>query len=63
VETELVRLLGDRARIADMAARSGALGARDAADRMVDLVLAARGAGVQGAADGGAGPADVGSDS
>ena len=42
VETRLPTLLRDRARIADMAARMVAIGVRDAADKMVDLVLAAR---------------------
>ncbi|CAN5493948.1 undecaprenyldiphospho-muramoylpentapeptide beta-N-acetylglucosaminyltransferase [soil metagenome] len=42
VETELPALLRDRARIADMAARMSSIGVRDGADRMVDLVLAAR---------------------
>jgi UDP-N-acetylglucosamine--N-acetylmuramyl-(pentapeptide) pyrophosphoryl-undecaprenol N-acetylglucosamine transferase len=42
VETELPVLLRDRARIADMAARMSSIGVRDGADRMVDLVLAAR---------------------
>jgi UDP-N-acetylglucosamine--N-acetylmuramyl-(pentapeptide) pyrophosphoryl-undecaprenol N-acetylglucosamine transferase len=42
VQTELPVLLQDRARIADMAARMAAVGLRDGADRMVDLVLAAR---------------------
>jgi len=42
VRTELPALLRDRARIADMAARMASVGARDGADRMVDLVLAAR---------------------
>jgi UDP-N-acetylglucosamine--N-acetylmuramyl-(pentapeptide) pyrophosphoryl-undecaprenol N-acetylglucosamine transferase len=42
VETELPALLRDRARIADMAARMASIGVRDGADRMVDLVLAAR---------------------
>jgi UDP-N-acetylglucosamine--N-acetylmuramyl-(pentapeptide) pyrophosphoryl-undecaprenol N-acetylglucosamine transferase len=42
VETRLPGLLRDRARIADMAARMAAIGVRDAADRMVDLVLAAQ---------------------
>jgi UDP-N-acetylglucosamine--N-acetylmuramyl-(pentapeptide) pyrophosphoryl-undecaprenol N-acetylglucosamine transferase len=39
---ELVPLLGDRARVADMAARIATVGHRDGADRMVDLVFAAR---------------------
>jgi len=42
VTTELPALLQDRARIADMAARMASVGLRDGADRMVDLVLAAR---------------------
>ncbi|HEY4151996.1 MAG TPA: undecaprenyldiphospho-muramoylpentapeptide beta-N-acetylglucosaminyltransferase [Pseudolysinimonas sp.] len=42
VQSELPVLLQDRARIADMAARMAAVGLRDGADRMVDLVLAAR---------------------
>jgi UDP-N-acetylglucosamine--N-acetylmuramyl-(pentapeptide) pyrophosphoryl-undecaprenol N-acetylglucosamine transferase len=42
VETELPVLLRDRARIADMAARMASVGVRDGADRMVDLVFAAR---------------------
>jgi len=42
VETRLPVLLRDRARIADMAARMASIGVRDGADRMVDLVLAAR---------------------
>lgn len=42
VETELPILLRDRARIADMAARMASVGVRDGADRMVDIVLAAR---------------------
>jgi UDP-N-acetylglucosamine--N-acetylmuramyl-(pentapeptide) pyrophosphoryl-undecaprenol N-acetylglucosamine transferase len=42
VETSLVRLLEDRALVADMAARMGTTGALDGADRMVDLVLEAR---------------------
>ncbi|MET0304279.1 MAG: glycosyltransferase, partial [Microbacteriaceae bacterium] len=41
--TSLVSLLDDRAGIADMAARMTGAGARDGADRMVDLVLEARG--------------------
>lgn len=43
VARELPTLLADRARVADMAARMGAVGVRDGADRMVDLVLEARG--------------------
>jgi UDP-N-acetylglucosamine--N-acetylmuramyl-(pentapeptide) pyrophosphoryl-undecaprenol N-acetylglucosamine transferase len=42
VLTELPLLLRDRARIADMAARIASIGVRDGADRMVDLVCAAR---------------------
>lgn len=42
VEAELPALLRDRARIADMSARMFSIGVRDGADRMVDLVLAAR---------------------
>jgi UDP-N-acetylglucosamine--N-acetylmuramyl-(pentapeptide) pyrophosphoryl-undecaprenol N-acetylglucosamine transferase len=42
VATELPILLRDRARIADMAARMSSIGVRDGADRMVELVLAAR---------------------
>ena len=42
VETSLVRLLEDRALVADMAARMATIGALDGADRMVDLVLEAR---------------------
>jgi UDP-N-acetylglucosamine--N-acetylmuramyl-(pentapeptide) pyrophosphoryl-undecaprenol N-acetylglucosamine transferase len=42
VAGELPALLRDRARIADMAARMASIGVRDGADRMVDLVLAAR---------------------
>ncbi len=45
VETQLPVLLRDRARIADMAARMASIGVRDGADRMVELVLAARDAG------------------
>ena len=41
VGTALVALLRNRARIADMAARSGSVGALDGTDRMVDLVLRA----------------------
>ncbi len=44
VETELPALLRDRARIADMAARMSSIGVRDGAERMVDLVIAARSA-------------------
>jgi UDP-N-acetylglucosamine--N-acetylmuramyl-(pentapeptide) pyrophosphoryl-undecaprenol N-acetylglucosamine transferase len=42
VRTELVPLLGDRARVAELAARIGTVGHRDGADRMVDLVFEAR---------------------
>ncbi|MDP9028247.1 MAG: undecaprenyldiphospho-muramoylpentapeptide beta-N-acetylglucosaminyltransferase [Actinomycetota bacterium] len=42
VETQLPALLRDRARLADMAARMESIGVRDGADRMVDLVSAAR---------------------
>lgn len=42
IASSLVPLLGDPARIADLAARMHATGRRDGADRMVDLVLAAR---------------------
>jgi UDP-N-acetylglucosamine--N-acetylmuramyl-(pentapeptide) pyrophosphoryl-undecaprenol N-acetylglucosamine transferase len=42
VQGEFPVLLRDRARIADMAARMASVGVRDGADRMVDLVLAAR---------------------
>jgi UDP-N-acetylglucosamine--N-acetylmuramyl-(pentapeptide) pyrophosphoryl-undecaprenol N-acetylglucosamine transferase len=42
VQTELPVLLRDRARIADMAARMASVGARDGAERMVELVVAAR---------------------
>jgi UDP-N-acetylglucosamine--N-acetylmuramyl-(pentapeptide) pyrophosphoryl-undecaprenol N-acetylglucosamine transferase len=45
VETELPVLLRDRARIADMAARMASVGVRDGADRMVELVVAARDSG------------------
>jgi UDP-N-acetylglucosamine--N-acetylmuramyl-(pentapeptide) pyrophosphoryl-undecaprenol N-acetylglucosamine transferase len=45
VSGELVPLLGDRARVAGMAARIATVGHRDGADRMVDLVLEARAAG------------------
>ncbi|BDZ50440.1 hypothetical protein GCM10025867_26810 [Frondihabitans sucicola] len=41
VRSHVVPLLLDRARIADMAARSASVGFRDGADRMVDLVLSA----------------------
>jgi UDP-N-acetylglucosamine--N-acetylmuramyl-(pentapeptide) pyrophosphoryl-undecaprenol N-acetylglucosamine transferase len=41
VRGTLVPILLDRARIADMAARSASVGVRDGADRMVDLVLEA----------------------
>lgn len=42
VARELPPLLDDRALVADMAVRMASTGARDAADRMVDLVIAAR---------------------
>lgn len=42
VARELPPLLDDRALVADMAVRMASTGARDAADRMVDLVVAAR---------------------
>jgi UDP-N-acetylglucosamine--N-acetylmuramyl-(pentapeptide) pyrophosphoryl-undecaprenol N-acetylglucosamine transferase len=42
VQSELPALLRNRALIADMAARMVSVGVRDGADRMVDLVLAAR---------------------
>ncbi len=42
VQTRLPTLLRDRARIADMAARMASIGVRDGADKMVDLVIAAR---------------------
>lgn len=42
VASRLLPLLGDRARVAEMAARIASVGHRDGADRMVDLVLAAR---------------------
>jgi UDP-N-acetylglucosamine--N-acetylmuramyl-(pentapeptide) pyrophosphoryl-undecaprenol N-acetylglucosamine transferase len=42
VASRLIPLLGDRARVAEMAARITSVGHRDGADRMVDLVLAAR---------------------
>ena len=42
VQTELPVLLRNRARIADMAARMASVGVRDGADRMVELVVAAR---------------------
>jgi UDP-N-acetylglucosamine--N-acetylmuramyl-(pentapeptide) pyrophosphoryl-undecaprenol N-acetylglucosamine transferase len=41
VRSHIVPMLLDRARIADMAARSASVGFRDGADRMVDLVLSA----------------------
>jgi UDP-N-acetylglucosamine--N-acetylmuramyl-(pentapeptide) pyrophosphoryl-undecaprenol N-acetylglucosamine transferase len=41
VAAELIPLLRNRARVADMTARAATVGVRDAADRMVDLVLAA----------------------
>jgi UDP-N-acetylglucosamine--N-acetylmuramyl-(pentapeptide) pyrophosphoryl-undecaprenol N-acetylglucosamine transferase len=43
VTRELPTLLADRARVADMAARMASIGVRDGADRMVDLVVEARG--------------------
>jgi UDP-N-acetylglucosamine--N-acetylmuramyl-(pentapeptide) pyrophosphoryl-undecaprenol N-acetylglucosamine transferase len=43
VESSLVKLLEDRALVADMAARMSTIGRLDGADRMVDLVLEARG--------------------
>lgn len=43
VERELPVLLADRALVADMAARIVSVGVRDGADRMVDLILEARG--------------------
>lgn len=42
VTDRLIPLLGDRARVTDLAARIATVGHRDGADRMVDLVLAAR---------------------
>ena len=42
ITTSLLPLLRDRATIAEMAARSTIVGARDGADRMVDLISAAR---------------------
>jgi UDP-N-acetylglucosamine--N-acetylmuramyl-(pentapeptide) pyrophosphoryl-undecaprenol N-acetylglucosamine transferase len=45
VESGLVPLLQDRARVAGMAARIASVGHRDGADRLVDIVLAARDAG------------------
>lgn len=48
VARELVPLLRNRARIADMAARSSAIGVIDGADRMVDLIMAARRIGTMG---------------
>ena len=45
VTRALPPLLADRARVADMAARMASTGVRDAADRMVDLVLEARASG------------------
>jgi UDP-N-acetylglucosamine--N-acetylmuramyl-(pentapeptide) pyrophosphoryl-undecaprenol N-acetylglucosamine transferase len=42
VETSLVDLLTHPERVADMAARMAAIGVRDGADRMVDLLLEAR---------------------
>jgi UDP-N-acetylglucosamine--N-acetylmuramyl-(pentapeptide) pyrophosphoryl-undecaprenol N-acetylglucosamine transferase len=48
VAHSLPSLLQDRARVADMAARMVSIGVRDGADRMVDLVLEARGVEAQG---------------
>lgn len=45
VAGQLVPLLADRARIAELAARIASVGRRDGADRVVDLVLAARDSG------------------
>jgi UDP-N-acetylglucosamine--N-acetylmuramyl-(pentapeptide) pyrophosphoryl-undecaprenol N-acetylglucosamine transferase len=45
VAETLVPLLLDRARVAELAARIASVGHRDGADRMVDLVFAARDAG------------------
>jgi UDP-N-acetylglucosamine--N-acetylmuramyl-(pentapeptide) pyrophosphoryl-undecaprenol N-acetylglucosamine transferase len=42
VRVELLPLLADRARVAELAARIGTVGRRDGADRMVDLVFEAR---------------------
>ncbi|MFZ7087767.1 undecaprenyldiphospho-muramoylpentapeptide beta-N-acetylglucosaminyltransferase [Curtobacterium sp. RRHDQ10] len=42
VTFELLGILQDRARIADMAVRAGSVGHRDGADRMTDLVLDAQ---------------------
>lgn len=42
VRVELLPLLADRARVAELAARIGTVGHRDGADRMVDLVFEAR---------------------
>lgn len=42
VRLELLPLLADRARVAELAARIGTVGHRDGADRMVDLVFEAR---------------------
>jgi UDP-N-acetylglucosamine--N-acetylmuramyl-(pentapeptide) pyrophosphoryl-undecaprenol N-acetylglucosamine transferase len=52
VARELPPLLMDRARVADMAARIASVGVRDGADRMVDLVLEARGLEARAAARG-----------
>jgi len=43
VARELPLLLADRARVAELAARMVSVGVRDGADRMVDLILEARG--------------------
>ncbi|MDH6180820.1 UDP-N-acetylglucosamine--N-acetylmuramyl-(pentapeptide) pyrophosphoryl-undecaprenol N-acetylglucosamine transferase [Microbacteriaceae bacterium SG_E_30_P1] len=45
VADELVPLLGDRARIADMAARIATVGAIDGTDRMIDIIHEARSSG------------------
>jgi UDP-N-acetylglucosamine--N-acetylmuramyl-(pentapeptide) pyrophosphoryl-undecaprenol N-acetylglucosamine transferase len=45
VRRELLPLLADRARVAELAARIATVGHRDGADRMVDLVFEARDAG------------------
>ena len=42
IDSTLVPLLNDRARVREMAGRIGTAGHRDGADRMVELVLAAR---------------------
>lgn len=42
VRVELLPLLSDRARVAELGARIGTVGRRDGADRMVDLVFEAR---------------------